>query len=176
MNLESTLKKWCDGNLKPGMCYGGNKDGPITLDAYEPNQTRHGELVYQDGTACSASYAFHDVYLLDDGSYEIYTDCGQARMTGGEHVKYDAEPEKCSNLAEVLDFLLCFCGHDPNSAGDMLEHIIHNYQLNLDNDVTREWKRGSRIPVLAKCGDNQDLIVAIEKSRLGLSLDDDIME
>lgn len=149
--LEDTLKKWCDENLTHGRSYPPNHE-PIEL-----NCVPKGNLVYQDGTACSASHAFNDVYLQEDGTYTVYTDCSTI----------DVEPKHCKNIAEVLDYLLLFCGHDPNSTGDLLLNIIHNYQLNIDKDLVGSYKtyKGGIVPILQNCNDeNSALISAIESS------------
>lgn len=158
MSLNKILKKWCDSNLKPGMCYGGSIN-PITLRVYESNN-REGKLVYQDGTACSASHAFHDVYLLDDGTYTVYVDCGQCTMMGGEQKRLEFEPDKFKDLAGVLDFLMEFCGHDPNSTGEFFSTIIYKYNIKLDDNMKTNIGRYD-IPILSKCHDNKSLINAI---------------
>ncbi len=174
MDLNVALKKWCDTRLKPGMCFGGNENGPITLGASVPimydvegvgsiQNNRPGKLVYQDGTVCSASHAFHDVFLLDDDSYNVYADCGQAKFMVGNHERSDGleECEHFNSLAEVLDYLMCFCGHDPNTTGNMLMCINHNFQLKLDDSVSM--KLGTRkIPILSKCDNNKKLIDVID--------------
>lgn len=209
MNLESALQQFCNKNLAPGMCYGGDKDNPITLPKnpnkdnplyikfvnfmegdgdsgiscltkkeiedsgfgeqmmkqYEQEKkasNRPGKLVYQDGTACSASYSFMDVYLLDDNTYTVYTDCGHARFTGDSRHSDGVIETSHNTLAEVLDYLFTYCGHDPNTTGEMLGRIVHNYRLDLDNDMTMKYGK-SRVPILAKCGDNPGLIAAILK-------------
>lgn len=159
MSLNKILKKWCDSNLKPGMCYGGSIN-PITLRVYESNN-REGKLVYQDGTACSASHAFHDVYLLNDGTYTVYVDCGQCTMMGGEQKRLEFEPDKFKDLAGVLDFLMEFCGHDRNSTGLFFSEVVNKYNLKLENDTIINLS-GYDMPILSKCHDNQCLIKAIE--------------
>lgn len=163
MSLNEVLKRWCDANLKPGMCYGGSTS-PITLDAYE-SKDRKGKLVYQDGTACQASYSFHDVYLLDDGFYIVYVDCGYCIIIKEEKKIVEIEPKKFKNLAGVLDYLINFCGHDPNSTGSFLYNIVNKYKYDLKFDDDTTIKIGRReiiIPVLSKCHDNKSLIKAIE--------------
>lgn len=214
MDLEAALKNWCDEHLVLGKCYGGNKDGPITMESnpnkddknylefvkqietgksisdiknmeifnncpsdminemnnsylkFKKTQERPGKLVYQDGTACSASYAFADIYLLDDGTYSVYSACGHAMFTGGGRDALDIKPQPCVNLAEVLDYLVCFCGHDPNTTGEMLLTIIPNYKLELNKDTTKFLFNKIKIPILSKCGNNKDLIGAICKCSL----------
>jgi hypothetical protein len=107
-DFDNALKAFFENNLKPGMAYGTVKNKSFT-----PHPL-NGILVYQDGTACSASYAFSDVFQIPDGTYIVKTDCGQAHFTGdspGDHaVFYEKE---CKNLTEVLVELNDFCGHDP---------------------------------------------------------------
>ena len=166
MDLETSLKNWCDKHLVLGKCFGGNKDGPITTDL-DPEtkkiEKRSGNLVYQDGTSCSASYAFADIYLLDDNTYTVYVACGYAMSTGGEREVVDIKPQLCNNLEEVLDYLVCFCGHDPNTTGEMMLSIIQKYKLDLPEDATRNLFEKIKIPVFKKCGNNKDLIEAINK-------------
>lgn len=159
MDLETVLKQWCDNNLSPGMCYGGKKDGPITLDAYD-NSDRQGKLVYQDGGACWASFAFQDVYLLDDGTYEVYVDYGRVSMMGGDQERKYIPPEKCSSLAEVLDYLLNY-SVECNNTEMLFRRITSNY--NLSDEVTRPWNRNTRFPILSKCGNVEALIKVIQE-------------
>lgn len=130
----------------------GDKDRAITLEEGEPD-TRNGKLVYQDGTACSASYAFHDIYLLENGTYTVYTKCG---CNDG---KKDIKPYDCDNICQVIDFLLEFCFHDPNSVGDVFLYIINNHQLKVD-DVAIHHSNGL-YPIFDKCHGNRNLIEAI---------------
>ena len=57
--LEKILIEWCDENLTNNRSYGSN-------NTEEFNHNSDGELVYRDGTACSASSAFSYVYKLKD--------------------------------------------------------------------------------------------------------------
>ncbi len=154
MNLDSAIKRWCGNYLTL----------PFGYDDDKKYLNRPGKLMYRDSTSCSASYSLQDIYLLDDGTYDVYVDCGQARCTGGNREAIDTELKKCENLAEVLDYLMLFNGHDPNTTGELLLTIINNYQLKLDDEVTYEWNNEwdkRRFPILAKCGDNKSLIDAI---------------
>jgi len=118
IDFDHALKAFFDNNLIPGMAYGTDKKKPFT------SRPQDGILVYQDGTACSASYAFSDIFQIPDGTYIVKTDCGQARFTGGspeDHAEF--YETKCQNLTDVLIELNIFCGHDPNTCGDMLRYL-----------------------------------------------------
>ena len=157
--LESTLKKWCNLNLATGMCYGGQKDTPITKNY---NQNRKGTLIYQDGTACSASFVFNDIYILDDNTYIVYTDAGGASHTGGNIELADIEPYHCKNLCEVLDKLLEYNGHDPNTTGKKFAFVIRDNMIKLDEKCVQIIHR-LKFPIFSKCDDNDEsLINAIE--------------
>ncbi len=149
MDLETVLKKWADIHLKP------------QLPALQEN--RQGKLVYQDSTSCSASWSRQDIYLLDDDhqTYRVFNTC----------TFEDDSKLEFTTLAEVLDYLVSFCGHDPNATGDMLLFIINNAQLKLSNDKTYHLDKRRRIPILAKCADEMQLIAAIDMWRPGLHYD-----
>ncbi|VBB17779.1 hypothetical protein YASMINEVIRUS_242 [Yasminevirus sp. GU-2018] len=121
--LDLALKVFFENNLKPGMCYGSAREKSFTATE-EKYKDQKLVLVYQDGTACSASYAFSDVYQKPDGTYKVVTDCGHAHFTGdnpGDHATNDEVD--CKTLDEVLYELLRYCGHDPNTSGDMFSDV-----------------------------------------------------
>lgn len=93
-------------------------------------------LKYLDGTACSASHAFSDVYYNDEiKRYLVVTDVGFATYTGqGSDHNAHLHKAECSNIIEVFDELLSYCGHDPNSAGELFYTLIEKcpeYQGNI---------------------------------------------
>lgn len=128
-NMQDLLKNWCDQTLRPGQCYGSDKT-PFTRPPEE------GELVYQDGTACSASHAMSDVYELTDGTFLVCTDIGQARCMGGEF-EMDIVTTKCKTIVDVLDELLRFCGHDPNTTGDLLNALCKKLKIGVEKQASR---------------------------------------
>ncbi len=150
MDLNSAIERWCDIHLGIPSDYEDNKPSGIS-----------GKLVYRDYTSCSASYSFQDIYLFDK-TYIVYVECGRVRCTGGNYETYFATHQTFETLAEVLDYVVEFSFHDPNSTGELLLNIIHNYQLELDDEVTYEYGEG-RIPILAKCGNDEELINTINK-------------
>nr|QBK92739.1 MAG: hypothetical protein LCPAC401_03770 [Pithovirus LCPAC401] len=151
MDLNSAIKKWCDVYLKVPFDYEDDKQKNIS-----------DKLVYRDYTSCSASYSFQNIYLSDSDTYIVYSECGHAGCTGGNRETYDVEYQNFETLAEVLDYIMLLGFHDPNSTGELLLNIIHNYQLKLDDEVTYKYGKG-RIPILAKCGNDEKLINAINR-------------
>lgn len=119
-DFDNALKAFFENNLKPGMAYGTIKNKSFT------SHPLNGTLVYQDGTACSASYAFSDVFQMPDGTYIVKTDCGEAHFTGGSpEDRAEIYEKECQNMTEVLIELNNFCGHDPNTCGDMLRYLAN---------------------------------------------------
>lgn len=167
--MEEEIRNWCDNNLALGMCYGSNANklpiaGNLSRDKDKDQfSDRQGKLVYQDGTACSASHAFADVYQLENGDYEVYMDYGSARFMGdSSENKNGVEKTKYSRLSEVVDYLGNFSGHDPNSCGELIEYLcekIKHYDEEESKGLEIEhWFRNKKAPILAKSGDNTRLI------------------
>lgn len=125
--LNDALKYWCDENLTEGKAYrGGFEVGLPIAGSRKPReqQQRKGVLIYQDGTACSASHAFADVYVLGDGSYDVYMDASSGVEQGDSGIfGFVTEIKHCNNLVEVVDYLDNYCGHDPNSCGQLVDEI-----------------------------------------------------
>lgn len=125
MNVEEAVKLWCDNNLTNSRSYRGSiPKGEFIAGWGVVSQgdldKRDGELVYQDGTACSASHAFADIYnrknrLANDTSklYDVYMDCSSACYQGEGTSSTHPELHSFESLCEVLDFLVSYCGHDP---------------------------------------------------------------
>ena len=111
--VKTLLIQWCDKGLGPGKAYGTSKNA-------DPFPPKDGKLIYQDGTACSASHAMSDIYLLPDGKYIIQTDIGRTFEMGGEY-EMNYSGMKYETILDVLDGLLKFCFHDPNSTGDFFQ-------------------------------------------------------
>jgi hypothetical protein len=125
-NLKNTLRKWCDENLTHGRAYPGLRYNEVV----KPNtlqegvcDTRGGSLIYQDGTACSAGHVYHDVYLLDDGTYQVYTDGSQAHYTGAVPESFDVPSSNCKDILELVMYLVTHDGWDPNSCREMHQSI-----------------------------------------------------
>ncbi len=126
--LQDVLELFFERHLKPGICCGSN-GGPFTNE-------EKGKLVYQDGTVCSASFAFSDVLLIPNGTYIVQTKIGEAHFTGDSpdnHTKIISDP--CQDLWEVFQTLQQFCGHDPNTVGDAIQEVFDNPRP-ADVDIT----------------------------------------
>ena len=146
--LKKILIEWCDENLTNNRSYGSK-------NTY--NNKSYGKLVYKDGTACSASHAFSEVYKLNDGTYEVFTDINVANFTGDAIGTNETINKKCENIMEVMDHLYEFSFHDLNSVGLLLKFLINNYSLKLDEKMIK-----NKIPILSKCDQNdKELIKAI---------------
>lgn len=116
ISYEDALKAFFDYNLKPGMAYGTKTNW--YRGTGQPNDT----LVYQDGSACMASFAFSNVFLTSDGSYNVITNyrfCGKDKMV----------ETKCKTLINVLDELYIHSDYDPNSTGEMMHYFFEKKQI-----------------------------------------------
>lgn len=175
--LESLLKTFCDQHLKQD---GFNKKVPNLLPKVTVESPR-GILTYHDWTSCSASGSLNDVYLLDDGTYDVYTDAGVNHETFNIPVKH------CKNLSEVLDFLNEFNYHDPNTTGKLMIGLVGEanyafqeekepngdcsllnndpYNLFLDDKKIKSVSHHDKYSVvLANCGDSDvHLLTAINR-------------
>ena len=130
--FNDALKKFFDHALQPGMACGARVCMP----------PQDGTLVYQDGTACSASYAMSDVFCMPDNTFIVQTEVGQAHFTGDDpsnHVTYHVRA--CAGLLDVVVELACFCGHDPNSTGEML-HQLGGLLQQGESCFDENWIRG----------------------------------
>ena len=119
--LKNTLRDWCNENLThgrawPGLCNGVVKPNTLPKDAPD---TREGTLVYQDGTSCSAGHVYHDVYLLEDGTYQVYTDASQAHGQGANPGSFDVPSSNCKDILELVTYLIKHDGWDRNSCGEL---------------------------------------------------------
>ena len=112
VNLKKALIDWCNNNLKLGVTWPGhfNPGLPCTMqinNEYKKNKIkRDGKLIYQDGTSCSAGHVYHDVYHLNDGTYQIYTDAGFAISTGGDHENLDVPSTNHKDIIEMMMYLV----------------------------------------------------------------------
>jgi hypothetical protein len=126
VELENAIKCFFDNNLYPGNCYSSVIGKPFLKVKHRSRfLSDDAKLVYQDGTGCSASYALSDVYQNSDGSYVVIT------CIGGDdpYVK-----NECKTVCEVFEVLISYCGHDPNSTGDMFLDVFaidHDYKKRL---------------------------------------------
>jgi hypothetical protein len=120
--MEHVFKYWCDVFLTNNSCYRGGiaKNTPICRIG-NPDE-REGKLMYQDGTACSASYAFADIYRVD-GGYDVYTDWGASHCTGGSQDP-QLDKQHFKNIIQVTDYLYNDSGHSPNSTGEMYKCVF----------------------------------------------------
>src|SRR3990170_6898808 len=105
--MEEAIKLWCDRNIAPGMCYRGSLvgTGPIV------EHNGEGKLIYQDGTGCSASCAFSDVYQTESGEYNVYTmyDTGFIKLDfDGYDVGEQTVACKFNKLSEVVEYIADF--------------------------------------------------------------------
>ena len=168
----------CDYNLTNNRSTGFNKTGVkpcanISVPIYKQPK-RNGTLVYQDTTSCSASYAFADIYKLNNNTYDIYMDCGRARYPG-DYSSENGKIEKVNvpTLAHMLHFLASYCDYEPNSTGKLFNYLIKNKELWDDNLVRWKWVRELIIPDLVNntncsklcqlIGDNKLIINECEK-------------
>lgn len=170
--MEDAIKNWCDSNITVGMCYRGSMSindpiAVVSIDIQDRNEIiskRSGKLIYQDGTACSASYAFADVYKLDSDSYQVYMDCGCAKFTGDNpENEYGIETKTFSKLSEVVDYLASFSGHDANSCGELIDYLIN--RINNEHIIihkSQPWFRHKTSPILYECDNNYELIQMIK--------------
>lgn len=134
--LSEAIFSFFDNNLIPGMCYHGSlPTGKPFIRDEDMNRLglNNNELIYQDGTACSASHAFSDIYKKKDGTYIVVTDTGAAEYQGHSY-ESSYQIENCETLFDVLLELLSFCGHDPNSSGDMFYHVFNKFVDDLTPD------------------------------------------
>ena len=116
--FEQVLRDWCNDQLAPGKCYGS-----VLGQSFTQAPPDAVALVYQDGTACSASYCFSDVYECKDGTYVVQTDVGVGKFTGDSPHSEGNDTfctQRCATLLDVLNELLLYCGHDPNSTGELV--------------------------------------------------------
>jgi len=166
-NVVLALKHWCDENLTDGKSYRGSIPigEPIaSCRTQEEQDARKGVLTYQDGTACSASHAFADVYLLEDGSYDVYMD-SDSGCSQGESGIYgpDVEVTHHENLAQVVHYLDGYSGHDPNNCGELINYLVDELPKNY-----WEGKIETRVGYTRKYGECQvpDLEKTLESEEL----------
>lgn len=150
-NLKKALTHWCNHNLKLGVTWPGhfNPGQPCAVPkprtfhmggTWEKNLEekdranskkyqikRDGKLIYQDGTSCSGGHVYHDVYLLDDGTYQIYTSGAFAECTGGEHKEVDVPSTNHKDIIEMMTYLIENDGFDANSTRGLVGCDIGNY-------------------------------------------------
>ena len=120
LTFDDALQSFFQNNLTPGLCYPGTKGEAFTE---APNG---GNLVYQDGTACSASYAFSDVYQMPDDTFVVQTKTASAQSQGDSPDNEITITTKCKDLCKVLVELSNFSGHLSNTTGDMLISITNS--------------------------------------------------
>ena len=162
--MNTILVEWCDENLTHNRAYGSDFKIELDEDMKTLIESMDGKLLYKDGTSCSVSHAFSNIYQLKDMTYIVYTDVSHARFTGDCTGKKNIIHEKCENISEVIDHLIEFSYHDPNSVGDLLFNLIHNYELKLDDNMTRNYNLHI-VPILSKCNQiDIELIKAIKSS------------
>lgn len=171
--MEAAVKQWCDANIAINMAYRGSipKDEPISVVYLKPEERkaitdkRPGKLLYQDATACSASYAFADVYQLDTGEYQVYMDSGHGHCTGDDtHNETGIDCTTFKKLSEVVNYLADFSGHDPNTCGELMFFLLDKIMEKcIKLEVSEDWFRRGHIPVLSACEDNQALIQVIQE-------------
>lgn len=178
--LEQTLKTWCDKNLTgtwPGHFYKGK---PYTLDGEE--DTRNGTLVYTDGSSCSAGYVDHDVYILEDGTYQIYTSGSQARFQGdGKGEKIEISSTHCNSIVDVVKFISEHGFYDPNGCEKLINMDILNYPPDEYNGELTDYEKEAlshrckkRKPPfdISKCTDNDKYIIESIKKSNNVWMDD----
>jgi hypothetical protein len=116
MLFDDVLRVFFENNLRPGMAYGSGV----------PNSSfcGKGELLFQDGTACSGGYCFSDVIQKwdDDEVFHVYT------VSSGCGVSEFEEVHTCNNMKEVLVALLRYNG-DPNTCGNMMLDMVQSLDV-----------------------------------------------
>jgi hypothetical protein len=118
MLFDDVLQVFFENNLRPGMAYAsGVPHGSFC---------GKGQLLYQDGTACSGGYCFHDVIQQwdDDDTFYVYT------VRSGCGIEKLEEVDTCKNLKEVLVVLLGYNG-DPNTCGDMMIEMVQSLDVTM---------------------------------------------
>lgn len=167
--MEDVIKIWCDRNISINMAYRGDypKDKPIAVSSLlKPARGRYdlefenelssikeraGKLVYQDGAACSNYYAFIDIYLLDDGQYQIYIDEGTNVVS-----------KIFKQLTHVVDYLASYSIPEGNSCKKFIDYLINKIKkkgINVKQNglEPEKWDEHKEL-ILSCCGDNSDLI------------------
>lgn len=111
--FESTLKDWFDRCLAPGMAYNCHRQRTEMKD-------ENSKLVYQDGTACSWSCAFSDIFLLPDNTYIVQT------LVDVKDEYNDVEVRKCNGLIEVFNLLVSYNFAHLNSTGKLIREYLQS--------------------------------------------------
>ena len=188
-NLKKALIDWCNNNLQLGVTWPGhfhpgrpctvknsrtmhmggklekNLEKKDNIEKYEIK--RDGKLIYQDGTSCSAGYVYHDVYYLDDGTYQIYTSGGFVEGIGGPYENIDVPSTNHKDIIEMMIYLIKNDGFDANSTRTLIQFDIRNYlakiagepdeieRSELENNILIN---GSKVD-LSKVTDNDENII-----------------
>lgn len=156
VKIQSILEKWCDENISLGKTYAPSKP---------ENKDENLIFIYQDNTACSASYAFVDVFKRKtDNKYIIKSRIGFATFHGEDPGTNEVSDEiDRDNILQVMDYLLDMCFHDSNNVGDMVYKIPENIMKNIPMRCDHKNHHGSKNIAWDKCNDNNtDLINYIE--------------
>ena len=112
------LKTFADVNLVPGRRYPGVRKANCPAP-------EGFVLKYMDGTACSASHAFCDVFYNEStGKYLVVTDVGQVQSMGECSSEYaHLHHKECDTLCDVLNEVASYSFHDSNETGDFALHL-----------------------------------------------------
>lgn len=115
--IETSLKKWFDVHLAPGVAYPEELRKPIETKDPVP-----GVLRWQDGTASSADYAWIDIYE-SDGTYFVVVDVGGVECQGGKYISSEPDVYHPESLLDVVVLGSEF-GWDPTSLGDFHQGLL----------------------------------------------------
>ena len=171
-NLKKALTDWCNNNLKLGVTWPGHFNpgqpcavlkprtfhmGGVWEKKLEEKENRNnqeinrdGQLIYQDGTSCSAGHVYHDVYLLDDGTYQIYTSGAFAECTGGNHKEVDVPSTNHKDIIEMMTYLIENDGWDANSTRTLVGQDIGNYLAKMVGEPDEIERSELEIQILKK--------------------------
>lgn len=114
--LDQQLKKWCDKFILAE----DNKSKTFEIDSYD---NRPGKLLYQDIAGCRAGLSICDVYLLENGQFQVYNLRTSSGMFRGCPVGSILDVDIVNTYRGLVDILsLCSVTH-PNACM-LLKHEL----------------------------------------------------
>jgi len=109
--------------LAPGIAYPG-KRLPISCDYIDIKSL--GDLVSQDGAACSGSFVYTDLYF--DGNN--YTVVFESQRTCGNDYNSRFYAKQCNCLTEAIEAIASFYSPEQNASGELLSRIFKEFRAN----------------------------------------------